>query len=125
MKYRPGWVHHQPTFQSYGWEEYTLPDSTTYYAHAGKRVTTDISLKDSRKLTALTAYLDKKHTGDARVEREGLETWLHDHEEERTGAMPMDFVLVRCWVDHQKRKLGYWPPLREEEESRISEHESM
>ena len=55
-----------------------------------------------------------------RGEREGIETWLHD--ENVASAGPADFVLVRCWVDHHKQQLGYWPP-PEDTERKLNEHE--
>ncbi|EJD01731.1 uncharacterized protein FOMMEDRAFT_90143 [Fomitiporia mediterranea MF3/22] len=50
-------------------------------------------------------YVDKKLTNEITLPFEGLEIWLHDEGQSRE-----DFVPVRCWVDHETRALGYWPP---------------
>ncbi|THH10125.1 hypothetical protein EW145_g1540 [Phellinidium pouzarii] len=112
----PTWPSSQ-TFRTYGWEAYTLPDSTTYYSHPRKHITTDIDLQNSRKLSALIGYLDKKVANETYVLPEGGEIWLHEQGVTRD---PDDFVLVRCWVNHGARALGYWPPPADRASERTS-----
>lgn len=82
-----------------------LPDSTAYFSHHRMRITTDIDLRNQRKLHAVTGYLDKKIPGEMTVPSEGWEVWLRDE-----GVVHKDFVPVRCWVNHLTRTMGYGPP---------------
>ncbi|KAI5116232.1 hypothetical protein M0805_003294 [Coniferiporia weirii] len=94
------------SYEAHGWDAYVLPDSTTYYSHQRRCITTDIDIQNPRKLSALAAYLNKL-SNETFVLEEGWEIWLHDNGLTRE---PEDFVLMRCWVDHNTRALGYWPP---------------
>ncbi|KAL5529867.1 hypothetical protein ACEPAF_6124 [Sanghuangporus sanghuang] len=106
--------------QSAGWIAHALPDSTTYYSHPGMRVTTDINLEKKRKLNAVMNYLEGKMTKEIGLPVDDLEIWLHDEAKSRD-----EFVPVRCWVDHEVRALGYWPPPKPEDLSRASSDDRL
>ena len=69
------------------------------------RIVTDINIQNPRKMAAVTSYIEKKLAVDMSIPADGLEIWLHDE-----AVHPDDFVPVRCWVNHEARALGYWPP---------------
>ncbi|KAJ7595978.1 hypothetical protein C8J56DRAFT_923679 [Mycena floridula] len=88
--------HEVPRLHDLGWIEYVLPDTTLYYVHPTLRVTTDVDLRHTKKLDAVTAYLDRhKERGSS-----GKELWLRDCKNKKASFNP-----IRCWVDHKKRAI--------------------
>jgi hypothetical protein len=105
----PAGVNSSTRLHSLGWIEYVLPDATFYYVHPTLRVTTDIDLRNMKKLEAVTVYFDRKDStfagsggGGAPV---GVELGLRD-----AASAKRDWVPVRCWVDHKKRGVTFDPP---------------
>lgn len=89
-------VDHGPRLHDLGWIEYQLPDGTVYYVHPTRRVTTDIDLREDKKLDAITVYFENhKDSGGAPA---GMEMWLQNAELTKRGFAP-----ARVWVDHRAR----------------------
>ncbi len=88
-----------PHLHELGWIEYLLPDASFYYVHPTLRVTTDIDLRNSKKLTAVSSYFERYKDG-APV---GLELWLCEKQDKRKKR---DTALVEWWVDHGKRSVS-------------------
>ena len=61
-------------------------------------MTTDIDLRNSKKLEAVAASLDHKDSG-APV---GMEIWLKNASKSKH-----DFVPLRIWIDHRKRAVSF------------------
>lgn len=94
------------TIRILGWTEYVLPDSSYYYHHAAKRITTDIDLRNSKKLQIVTEYLEKKLPGELTMPPpQGWELWLKD-----VGVMRHEVVPVKSWVNHNLRIITLQPP---------------
>jgi hypothetical protein len=85
-----------PLLHNLGWIEYVLPDASTYYVHPTLRVTTDVDLRNAKKLESVTSYFDHQKSG-APV---GLELWLRDLSTTRRGPVAKSFL-----VDHRKRSV--------------------
>ncbi|KAI0677687.1 hypothetical protein C8Q78DRAFT_961672 [Trametes maxima] len=89
-----------------GWTEYVLPDSSYYYFHTDSHVTTDIDLRNPKKLQVVTEYLEKKLPREATMPPpQGWELWLKD-----VGVMKHEVVPVKSWVNHQLRIITSEPP---------------
>ncbi|KAI0638617.1 hypothetical protein C8Q77DRAFT_1047520 [Trametes polyzona] len=89
-----------------GWTEYVLPDSSYYYHHAEWRVTTDIDLRNPKKLQIVTEYLREKLPRETTMPPPaGWELWLKD-----VGVMKREVVPVKSWVNHQMRIITSEPP---------------
>ncbi|OCH89981.1 hypothetical protein OBBRIDRAFT_793697 [Obba rivulosa] len=93
------------SFETLGWKEYTLPDSSVYFAHASMRISTDVDLRSARRLAAVTDYIERKLPEEVAMPPAGWELWLRD-----AGTMRHDFKLVRNWVNHGARILSSDPP---------------
>lgn len=94
------------TIRTLGWTEYVLPDSSYYYHHAEKRVTTDIDLRNSKKLQVVTEYLENKLPTELTMPPPpGWELWLKD-----VGVMRHEVVPVKSWVNHKLRIITLQPP---------------
>ncbi|KAL1940042.1 hypothetical protein VTO73DRAFT_9377 [Trametes versicolor] len=94
------------TIRTLGWTEYVLPDSSYYYHHEAKRVTTDIDLRNSKKLQVVTEYLEKKLPTELTMPPpQGWELWLKD-----VGVMRHEVVPVKSWVNHKLRIITLQPP---------------
>ncbi|RDB19890.1 hypothetical protein Hypma_013085 [Hypsizygus marmoreus] len=89
-----------PRLHDFGWIEYQLPDGTMYYVHPTRHVTTDIDLREDKKLDALTAYLE--HRKDGAGAPAGVELWLREPVSPKRG-----FVPARFWVDHRQKILTH------------------
>jgi hypothetical protein len=84
-----------PRLQEFGWIEYQLPDGIVYYVHPTRRVTTDIDLRQNKKLDAVTAFLDRHRNTVVPI---GMELWIREGEITKKGFVPVNF-----WVDHGRR----------------------
>ncbi|KAI0940341.1 hypothetical protein AcV5_001475 [Taiwanofungus camphoratus] len=93
------------SIETLGWTEHVLPDSSFYYAHAGMRVSTDIDLRNAKKLDRVTEYLEKKLPEEIALPPQGWELWLRD-----AGTTRHDFKPLRNWVNHKARTLSFDPP---------------
>ena len=92
--------------RSLGWTEYVLPDSSHYYYHATQRITTDIDLRNPKKLQVVTEYVEKKLLNETTMPPpEGWELWLKD-----VGVMRHEVVPVKSWVNHKLRIITSEPP---------------
>ena len=91
-----------PLLHNLGWIEYVLPDASSYYVHPTMRVTTDIDLRNTKKLEAVTSYFDHKNAGAA----VGLEVWLQDLTTTKRGFVPATFL-----VDHRRRCVAFESPM--------------
>jgi hypothetical protein len=102
--------------RSLGWIEYILPDGTVYYVHPTSCITTDIDLRNQKKLQIVSTYVEE----DDGMKRgkgvgKGWEIWLKDVAFSRGKFKP-----VRMWVDHKARKVTRSTPFerREDDEDR-------
>ncbi|KAH9854905.1 hypothetical protein C2E23DRAFT_725421 [Lenzites betulinus] len=94
------------TIRTLGWTEYVLPDSSYYYFHAGMRITTDIDLRNPKKLQVVTEYLENKLPREiATPSPQGWELWLKD-----VGVMKHEVIPVKSWVNHRLRIITSEPP---------------
>lgn len=84
--------------RSLGWLEYSLPDSTSYYVHPTLRITSDIDLRDTKKLDAVSSYIDGGQIQKLPV---GTELWLRDGPSKKSKGDV--FTAVRYWIDHEHR----------------------
>lgn len=95
-----------------GWIEYVLPDASVYYVHPTLRITTDINLRNVKKLEAVVAYLAYPNTTTKDSSPAmGSELWLREIEptkSKRSKAREV-FAPVRCWVDHKRRSVSFDP----------------
>lgn len=99
------WPTAAQSIRSLGWTEYLLPDSSFYYANAGMRVITDIDLRNTKKLEAITEYLDRKLPEEVSLPPVGWELWLRD-----AGSQKNNFAPLRNWVNHKAKILSFDPP---------------
>lgn len=99
------WPTPAQSLQSLGWTEFLLPDSSIYYHHRGMRITTDIILRNTKKLEAVTEYLDRKLPEEVSLAPEGWELWLRDADISKHGFSP-----IRSWVNHNAKALSFDPP---------------
>ncbi|KDR84460.1 hypothetical protein GALMADRAFT_714456 [Galerina marginata CBS 339.88] len=105
----------QPRLHDLGWLEYHLPDGTLYYVHPTRRLTTDLSLRHERVLTAVEAWFEERKDESVNV---GVEGWLREAKgkvgpgAKRYGSRlspgkgkkaDAGMVLERYWVDHIHR----------------------
>jgi hypothetical protein len=86
-----------------GWIEHALPDASHYYIHPSKPIITDIDLRNSYHLRAVSDYLN----GDREVPA-GWELWLRDE-----GTTGRDIKVVESWVDHVRKVLLDVPVIRQ------------
>ncbi|OBZ70382.1 hypothetical protein A0H81_09801 [Grifola frondosa] len=93
------------TIQLHGWTAHILPDSSFYYSHADMRITTDIDLRDAKKLKAVTEYVERRLPEEVALPPHGWELWLRD-----LGITKHDFVPVRNWINHKARMVSPDPP---------------
>ncbi|THH18607.1 hypothetical protein EW146_g2429 [Bondarzewia mesenterica] len=106
------WPMPSHNFESTGWREHILPDSSVYFSHASLSVTADVDLRNPGKLEAVSAYLGGGGVGsDMVLPPEGWELWLRD-----AGMTKNDFVPARAWVHHAMRAVSLeQPPMRSDE----------
>ncbi|TCD65970.1 hypothetical protein EIP91_001962 [Steccherinum ochraceum] len=102
---RAFWPTAAQSFHALGWSEILLPDSSVYYVNRSMRVTVDVDLRNSKKLEAVTEYLDRKLPEEVALPPLGWELWLKEADETKKG-----FVPVRNWVNHEARSLSFKPP---------------
>ncbi|KAI0371477.1 hypothetical protein BV20DRAFT_942006 [Pilatotrama ljubarskyi] len=94
------------TIRTLGWTEYVLPDSSYYYYHAELRITTDIDLRNPKKLQVVTEYIEKKLPREATMPPPaGWELWLKD-----VGVKRHEVVPLKSWVNHKLRIITSEPP---------------
>ncbi|KAI0751191.1 hypothetical protein C8Q80DRAFT_1251035 [Daedaleopsis nitida] len=94
------------TLQTMGWTEYTLPDSSQYYHHAGFRATTDVDLRNPRYLQRITEFLDKTVSRETPLPAtQGWELWVRN-----SANLRPDFKPEQCWVNHTMRVVTTVPP---------------
>ena len=86
-----------PRLNELGWIEYQLPDNTMYYVHPTRRMTTDIDMREDKKLDEVVIFLER-HGGT--VVPLGMELWIREGEHTKKG-----FSLKMFWVDHGRRTL--------------------
>jgi hypothetical protein len=98
------------TLQHAGWTEYVLPDSSLYFVHPGMHITTDVDLRDPKKLDAITAFLDNdltSHSSFVPKGGDGWEMWLRDGPVSKRQSK-----ILRTWVNHRMRAVFADPPAR-------------
>ncbi|KDQ63953.1 hypothetical protein JAAARDRAFT_213726 [Jaapia argillacea MUCL 33604] len=104
----PRWPGVPSGLQAQGWIEYVLPDSVVYFFHPSMHITTDINLRNSKKLDVVTAYLENGLPEESGLPPMGWELWLRDAgSSHRQGH---DFVPVKHWVHHGARVLSFENP---------------
>lgn len=99
------WPSMDRGYKALGWAEHILPDSSLYYFHHDLRVTTEVDLRNAKKLESVAEYLDKKRPTEPALPPPGWELWLRDN-----SMLQFDFIPVRCWVSHKDRVLTLEPP---------------
>lgn len=99
------WPSMERNFRTLGWSEHVLPDNFMYYSHRDLRVVTDVDLRNSKKLHAITEYLDRKHPFEIVLPPLGWELWLRDD-----SKLAYEFIAVKAWVNHRDRLLTLEPP---------------
>ncbi|KAK0454880.1 hypothetical protein EV421DRAFT_1896783 [Armillaria borealis] len=95
-----------PRLNQLGWIEYSLPDSTVYYVHPTLRVTTDMELRNNKKLDLVASYFDNYK--DELTPPGGMELWLRESAQKKKRDPP----LVGWWIDHKSRSVPSWLPRR-------------
>ncbi|KAI9512436.1 hypothetical protein F5148DRAFT_902127 [Russula earlei] len=90
-------------FTSVDWQEFSLPDGTHYFANSTLHTITDVDLRNTEKLDAVTRFLD-------RCDKEDLpppewELWLRDGGEPTTL-----FIPHRAWIHHGSRMVVFERP---------------
>ena len=117
------WPTVEYTFKSFGWAEFTLPDSSVYYHNAGLRIVTDIDLRTNKKLEFVMDYLDKKRPNEPQSMPvpAGWEMWLR---EAGAGKASYDLALMKSWVNHSGRILTAQAPSPGTAVERIPEDDS-
>ncbi|KAG7440014.1 uncharacterized protein BT62DRAFT_911598, partial [Guyanagaster necrorhizus] len=83
-----------------GWIEFSLPDSVVYYVHPTLRVTTDMELRNNKKLDLVTSYFDSYK--DDLAPPTGMELWLREGARKKKRDPP----LVGWWIDHKSRRVS-------------------
>jgi len=86
-----------PRLHELGWIEYRLPDNTVYYVHPTCRVTTDIDMREDKKLDSVVAFLERHRSTVVPL---GLEMWIREGKYFKKG-FPLKLLLF--WVDHGRR----------------------
>ncbi|KAI0337961.1 hypothetical protein BDW22DRAFT_1338908 [Trametopsis cervina] len=99
------WPSIDRSFRSLGWAEHVLPDSSLYYSNRDLRVTTEVDLRNAKKLDGITDYLDKKRPHESALPPPGWELWIRDN-----SKLAFDFIPIRSWISHQDRILTLEPP---------------
>ena len=93
------------TLYTLGWAEHVLPDSSVYYYHATRRVSTDIDLRNPRFLQHVTEYLEKTLPRQTTIPPPaGWELWLKSVPLRKEGR------TEQSWVNHKLRILTSEPP---------------
>ncbi|KAK0212739.1 hypothetical protein DFS33DRAFT_1377207 [Desarmillaria ectypa] len=95
-----------PKLNQLGWIEFSLPDSTAYYVHPTLRVTTDMELRNSKKLDLVTSYFDNYK--DELAPPGGMELWLRESPRKKKRDPP----LAGWWIDHKSRSVSSGLPKR-------------
>lgn len=89
-------------FTSMGWQENVLPDGSRYFSNPTLHVVTDIDLRNSERLDAVTSFLEG---GDMDIlPPQGWELWLRDAGESTT------FIPAKAWVHHGTRMVLFKRP---------------
>jgi hypothetical protein len=83
-------------FSSLGWQEYVLPDGARYFSNPTLHIVTDINLRDTERLDAMTMLLDGSDTEVSPPK--GWELWFRDTTEPTT-----TFLQAKAWVHHGAR----------------------
>ncbi|KAI0079391.1 hypothetical protein K474DRAFT_651604 [Panus rudis PR-1116 ss-1] len=65
-----------PSFPSFGWIEYSLPDNTVYYANASMGAVTDMNLRDMLTLHSMTKFFQQGIMEDKTVGSGKWEMWV-------------------------------------------------
>ncbi|KAI9509558.1 hypothetical protein F5148DRAFT_741028 [Russula earlei] len=83
-------------FAIIGWQEYLILDGTRYFSNATLHVVTDVDLRKSEELDAVTRFLDGPDTEILPPPQ--WELWLRDGNESTQG-----FIPVKVWIHHGAR----------------------
>ncbi|KAI9512449.1 hypothetical protein F5148DRAFT_903461 [Russula earlei] len=107
-------------FTSIDWQECSLPDGTRYYVNPTLHTITDVDLRNTERLDAVTRFLDRCDMED--VPPPEWELWLRDSSESRTV-----FIPHRAWVHHGLRILvferpGSHPGISKDVDSTLRKH---
>jgi hypothetical protein len=92
-------------FASIGWQEIVLPDGSSYYSNSTLHVVTDIDLRNSERLDAVTTFLEGRDMDI--LPPQGWELWLRD-----AGASTTTFIPAKAWVHHGTRMVLFDAPHR-------------
>lgn len=90
-------------FTNTGWQDIVLPDGSSYYSNSTLHVVTDIDLRNSERLDAVTTYLEGRDMDI--LPPQGWELWLRD-----AGASTTTFIPAKAWVHHGTRMLLFQRP---------------
>lgn len=93
------------TLHTLGWYEHVLPDSSSYFYHEARRVTTDIDLRNPRFLQHVTEHLEKVVPRETSLPApDGWELWL------KSVPLRKEGHAEQSWVNHNMRILTSEPP---------------
>ncbi|KAI9466985.1 hypothetical protein BJY52DRAFT_35421 [Lactarius psammicola] len=90
-------------FASIGWQEIVLPDGSRYFSNSTLHVVTDIDLRNSERLDAVTAFLEGRDMDI--LPPQGWELWLRD-----AGESTTTFIPAKAWVHHGMRMVLFERP---------------
>ncbi|KAI9512451.1 hypothetical protein F5148DRAFT_1279786 [Russula earlei] len=90
-------------FTSIDWQECSLPDGTRYYVNPTLHTITDVDLRNTERLNAVTRFLNGRNMED--VPPPEWELWLRDSCESTTV-----FIPHRTWVHHGSRMVLFERP---------------
>ncbi|TFY80046.1 hypothetical protein EWM64_g3967 [Hericium alpestre] len=100
------WPAPSSSFAVLGWREHILPNGSLYFFNSSLRVTTDVDLRISNKLEAVTTFLGKRDGMENLIPPpEGWEMWLRDGSASKT-----EFAPARAWVDHITKVVSFKQP---------------
>lgn len=85
-------------FASIGWQEIVLPDGSSYFSNSTLHVVTDIDLRNSERLDAVTTFLEGRDMDI--LPPQGWELWLRDAGESTSHTT---FIPAKAWVHHGTR----------------------
>ena len=90
-------------FASIGWQEIVLPDGSSYFSNSALHVVTDIDLRNSEKLDAVTTFLEGRDMDI--LPPQGWELWLRD-----AGGSTTTFIPEKAWIHHGTRMVLFERP---------------
>jgi hypothetical protein len=99
----PLWPAATRKFASVGWQEFSLPDGARYFSNPTLHIVTDVDLRNSGRLDAISAFLDGRESEV--LPPPEWELWLRDAGEPTTASFPL-----KAWVHHVARMVLFERP---------------